>query len=70
MLRGVDKDNYIAKKLMNDDKENSEHVMLVDLARNDLSRNSQSVNVKDYKTIKLLFSCCAYGFSCSGISKR
>ena len=29
--------------LTNDKKENAEHVMLVDLARNDLSRNSDNV---------------------------
>ncbi len=35
--------------LMNDPKENAEHVMLVDLARNDLSRNAHEVKVDFYK---------------------
>ncbi len=41
-----------AKKLKLDPKENSEHVMLVDLARNDLSRNCHSVDVNTYKEIQ------------------
>lgn len=35
--------------LLNDPKENAEHVMLVDLARNDLSRNAHDVKVDFYK---------------------
>jgi anthranilate synthase component 1 len=35
--------------LMNDPKENAEHIMLVDLARNDLSRNAHDVKVDFYK---------------------
>lgn len=42
-------DKAIAEKLMNDPKESSEHVMLVDLARNDLSRHCENVEVKAYK---------------------
>ncbi len=38
--------------LINDKKENSEHVMLVDLARNDLSRHCYPVEVKSYKQVK------------------
>jgi len=34
-----EQDTNLAKALCEDPKENSEHVMLVDLARNDLSRN-------------------------------
>lgn len=45
------KDNELAKQLMKDPKENAEHVMLVDLARNDLSRNGNGVHVKYYKEI-------------------
>lgn len=41
-----------AKKLAEDVKENSEHVMLVDLARNDLSRNCNQVKVLKYKEIQ------------------
>lgn len=38
-------DSLLAEKLRHDKKENSEHVMLVDLARNDLSRNCSDVKV-------------------------
>lgn len=43
---GDDKtDNELAEKLKQDKKETSEHVMLVDLARNDLGRNCTDVKV-------------------------
>ncbi|APD05710.1 anthranilate synthase [Flavobacteriaceae bacterium UJ101] len=48
----LEKDAELAQILANDPKENAEHVMLVDLARNDLSRNSKEVKVKDYKEIQ------------------
>ena len=38
--------------LQNDPKENAEHVMLVDLARNDLSRNCHDVKVEFYKDMQ------------------
>lgn len=38
--------------LKNDPKENAEHTMLVDLARNDLSKHSNNVNIKSYKEIQ------------------
>lgn len=41
-----------AKQLAKDEKENSEHVMLVDLARNDLSRHGSNVKVEKYKEIQ------------------
>lgn len=41
-----------AEFLRNDPKENAEHVMLVDLARNDLSRNCHDVNVDFYKDLQ------------------
>src|SRR5690606_36539240 len=41
-----EKDAELAKQLTEDHKENSEHVMLVDLARNDLSRNGNAVKVE------------------------
>ncbi|RRQ47727.1 anthranilate synthase component I family protein [Maribacter algicola] len=47
-----EKDAELAKKLALDDKENSEHVMLVDLARNDLSRNGNLVNVDTYREVQ------------------
>lgn len=45
-------DAKIAKALEEDPKENAEHVMLVDLARNDLSRNSNEVKVERFKQIE------------------
>jgi len=47
-----EKDLELAKLLANDEKENAEHVMLVDLARNDLSRNGENVQVENYKEIQ------------------
>ena len=44
-----EQDAELAKKLAQDDKENAEHVMLVDLARNDLSRHGSQVNVDTYR---------------------
>jgi len=41
-----------AQRLVEDVKENSEHVMLVDLARNDLSRNGSQVQVETFKEIQ------------------
>ena len=50
---GNDEDDAIlAKKLNEDKKENSEHVMLVDLARNDLSRSCNEVKVEKYKEVQ------------------
>ncbi len=45
-------DRIQAEKLSNDPKESSEHVMLVDLARNDLSRNGKGVKVDTFKEIQ------------------
>lgn len=45
-------DADLAKKLFDDPKENSEHVMLVDLARNDLSRHGKNVTVDTFKEIQ------------------
>lgn len=45
-------DAELAKKLLDDPKENSEHVMLVDLARNDLSRHGREVTVETFKEIQ------------------
>jgi len=46
------KDQELAEKLAKDEKENAEHVMLVDLARNDLSRNADHVRVETFKEIQ------------------
>ena len=48
----ADADRRGADFLRNDPKENAEHVMLVDLARNDLSRNCHNVKVDYYKDIQ------------------
>ena len=45
-------DFKLANELINNPKENSEHVMLVDLARNDLSRSCDNVKVEIYKEIQ------------------
>ncbi len=45
-------DAELAKKLLEDEKENSEHIMLVDLARNDLSKSADNVTVDTYKEIQ------------------
>lgn len=47
-----EKDRQLAKELAADKKENAEHVMLVDLARNDLSRNSSKVTVDNYREVQ------------------
>mgnify|MGYP002740370201 CR=1 FL=1 len=48
----ADTDAQNANYLKNDPKENAEHVMLVDLARNDLSRNCHNVKVDFYKDMQ------------------
>ena len=45
-------DKTAAESLLADPKENAEHVMLVDLARNDLSRLAKNVQVKVYKEVQ------------------
>lgn len=45
-------DAEIASRLAADEKENAEHVMLVDLARNDMSRNAEDVTVEVFKEIQ------------------
>ncbi|AXT63197.1 anthranilate synthase component I family protein [Aquimarina sp. AD10] len=47
-----EQDAELAKKLSVDEKENAEHVMLVDLARNDLSRNGSNVTVDNYREVQ------------------
>ncbi|UYW01605.1 anthranilate synthase component I family protein [Flavobacterium agricola] len=46
-----EEDALLAKQLSEDPKENAEHIMLVDLARNDLSRNGKQVTVETLKQI-------------------
>lgn len=47
-----EQDKILAEQLSKDKKENAEHVMLVDLARNDLSRNATNVEVETYREIQ------------------
>jgi anthranilate synthase component 1 len=47
-----EKDAEIARQLEADPKESAEHVMLVDLARNDLSRHCEQVSVKAFKEVQ------------------
>jgi anthranilate synthase component 1 len=47
-----EKDAQLALSLKNDPKESAEHVMLVDLARNDLSRHCEHVEVKAFKEVQ------------------
>ena len=53
-------DKALAIQLENDEKENAEHVMLVDLARNDLSRMCSEVEVTQYKKINY-YPCYSSG---------
>ena len=46
------KDKVLASQLEADPKETSEHVMLVDLARNDLSKSTSKVVVNKYKEVQ------------------
>ncbi|KQC01519.1 anthranilate synthase component I family protein [Pedobacter sp. Hv1] len=47
-----EEDAALAKQLEQDPKESAEHVMLVDLARNDLSRHCNGVEVKSFKEVQ------------------
>lgn len=46
-----ERDEELGKLLLQDPKENAEHVMLVDLARNDLSRNASEVSIDFFKEV-------------------
>jgi anthranilate synthase component 1 len=46
------KDAELAQKLSDDPKENAEHIMLVDLARNDLSRGGKNTKVEVYREVQ------------------
>lgn len=47
-----EKDRILSESLLNDEKENAEHVMLVDLARNDLSRNCHDVKLEFFRNVQ------------------
>ncbi|MBW6481024.1 MAG: anthranilate synthase component I family protein, partial [Bacteroidales bacterium] len=46
-------DNKLIAGLLKDPKENSEHAMLVDLARNDLSRHARNVKIDSYREVHM-----------------
>ncbi len=46
------KDAELAEALVHDPKESAEHIMLVDLARNDLSKNCKKVSVSSFKEVQ------------------
>ena len=46
------RDSELAKQLLADEKENAEHIMLVDLARNDLSRGAGHVRIEFLRQIQ------------------
>ena len=48
----AEEDRQLADELSKDPKENAEHIMLVDLARNDLSRSSKDVQVESFKQVE------------------
>jgi anthranilate synthase component 1 len=45
-------DKMLAERLLYDLKENAEHIMLVDLARNDLSRHAKNVTVENLREVQ------------------
>lgn len=67
---GDDKaDAEAAQQLLNDPKETAEHVMLVDLARNDLSRSCDSVKVETYKEVQFYSHVIHLVSKVSGVMK-
>lgn len=48
----LQEDAVATEQLMRDPKENAEHVMLVDLARNDISRNAHKVQLDFYRQVQ------------------
>ena len=65
-----EQDAELAKQLAKDEKENSEHVMLVDLARNDLSRNGNAVNVDTYREVQYFSHVIHLVSKVTGIKKE
>jgi len=64
------KDQELARKLTEDEKENAEHVMLVDLARNDLSRTTTNVKVEDYREVQFYSHVIHMVSKVSGVLKE
>lgn len=65
-----EQDAELAKKLALDKKENAEHVMLVDLARNDLSRHSTNVKVETFREIQFFSHVIHLVSKVTGIKKK
>ena len=65
-----EKDAILAKKLSEDQKENSEHVMLVDLARNDLSRHGHGVQVRKIQRNSIFLSRDSLSIKSNGAFTR
>ncbi len=63
-------DSIKAEKLSMDDKENREHMMLVDLARNDLSRNGKDVKVEKNREIQFYSHVIHLVSKVTGIKKN
>ncbi len=59
-----------AQRLLNDPKETAEHVMLVDLARNDLSRSCDAVKVETYKEVQFYSHVIHLGSKVVGTMKE
>ena len=64
-----EKDALLAKELTEDHKENAEHVMLVDLARNDLSRHGKMVRVENYREVQFFSNVIHLVSKVTGIKK-
>ena len=45
-------DRALAEKLSDDPKETAEHIMLVDLARNDLGKSAKKINIETFKEVQ------------------
>jgi anthranilate synthase component 1 len=63
-------DEQLAEKLLNDKKENAEHVMLVDLARNDLSRLCSNVSVSHFCEVQYFSHVIHLVSEVTGITKK
>jgi anthranilate synthase component 1 len=64
-----EQDAVLAKELTEDHKENAEHVMLVDLARNDLSRHGKIVTVENYREVQFFSHVIHLVSKVTGIKK-
>ena len=64
-----EQDAVLAKELSEDHKENAEHVMLVDLARNDLSRHGKMVTVENYREVQFFSHVIHLVSKVTGIKK-